>query len=436
MLHLARHKKTLTLASLLALAGGITLFAAAPAQQQAASRQSARQSKQSPSDWPQWRGPQRDAVSKETGLLKKWPENGPPLAWRVTGLGVGYSSVSIAGDRIYTMGDIGGSGQVIALALDGGKKLWTAKVGRPGGDYEGTRSTPTVDGDRVYALGQWGDLVCLDAASGKEHWRKNLEKDFGGRMMSGWGYSESVLVDGDKVVCTPGGPKGTILALNKNTGKEVWRTKDFTDSAAYSSIVPAEIAGRRQYVQLTDANVVGVAPEDGKVLWKAARRGRTAVIPTPIVHDDHVFVTSGYNVGCNLFKITKQGDKFSAQQVYANNDMENHHGGVVLVGEHVYGTGDNMLVCLDFKTGKEAWKDRSVGKGSITAADGMLYVRSEGGEGTVALVEATPEEYREVSRFDQPDRSDKNAWAHPVIAGGKLYLRDQDVLFCYDVKAK
>jgi outer membrane protein assembly factor BamB len=387
-------------------------------------------------DWPQWRGPNRDNVSTETGLLKQWPDKGPPLAWKGTGIGKGYSSVSIAGDRIYTMGDAGDSAYVHCLQLNGGKKVWSVKVGRSGGDYPGTRSTPTVAGDRVYALGQWGDLIALDAATGRVIWRKSLEKNFGGRMMSGWGYAESVLADGDCVVCTPGGDKGTILALNKDTGKVVWRTKDFTDGAAYSSIVPAEIGGVRQYVQLTGESVVGVDPDSGKVLWRARRHGETAVIPTPVVKDDLVFVTSGYGAGCNLFRVTRSGDGFTAKEVYHNGDMDNHHGGVVLVGDHVYGTSGNQLVCMELASGKIAWKDRSVGKGAVAYADGNLYVRSEGGDGTVALVEATPQGYHEKGRFDQPNRSGENAWAHPVVAGGKLYLRDQDVLFCYDVAAK
>lgn len=387
-------------------------------------------------DWAQWRGPDRTNLSTETGLLKRWPEKGPPLGWKATGIGTGYSTVSVAGDRIYTMGDVGDSSYVHALARDGGKKVWSAKVGRPGGNYEGTRSTPTVAAGRVYALGQWGDLVCLDAVTGQEQWRKNLEKDLGGRMMSGWGYAESVIVDGSKVVCTPGGDRGAIVALDARTGELIWRTEDFTDEAAYSSIVKAKIGTKEQYVQLTGESVVGVAIDTGDVLWRAARHGETAVISTPVVREDRVFVTSGYGIGCNQFRVTERNGKFEAKQVYANKDMENHHGGVVLVGEHVYGTNDNMLVCMDWKTGKVAWKDRSVGKGSVSYADGHLYVRSEGGDGTMALVEATPQGYREKGRFDQPDRSSANAWAQPVIAGGKLYVRDQDVLLCYDVKAK
>jgi outer membrane protein assembly factor BamB len=393
-------------------------------------------SEASAAEWPQWRGPNRDNLSRETGLLKEWPEGGPPLAWKAKGIGRGYSTVSVAGGRIFTMGDGGDASYVHALSPDGGRRLWSAKVGKPGGDYPGTRSTPTVDGGRVYALGQHGDLVCLDAASGREQWRKSFTKDFGGKMMSGWGYAESVLVDGDHVVCTPGGPKGTIVALDKDTGKTVWRTKGFTDSAAYCSIVVAEIGGVRQYVQMTDAGVVGVAADGGKVLWRAPRKGETAVIPTPLVKGELVFVSSGYGVGCNLFRITPtSGGKLNAEQVYQNNEMENHHGGMVVVGDHVYGSSDpGILKCVELKTGKEVWHDRSVGKGSVAYADGNLYLRGEAGP--VALVEATPAGYREKGTFEQPDRSHDAAWPHPVVAGGKLYLRDQDVLLCYDVKAK
>jgi outer membrane protein assembly factor BamB len=385
-------------------------------------------------DWPQWRGPNRDNVSTEGGLLRQWPENGPPLAWKATGVGVGYSSVSVAGERIFTMGDGADSSYVHELRRDGGNKVWSAKVGRPGGNYAGTRSTPTVAGDRVYAMGQWGDLVCLDAATGREHWRKSMEKDLGGRMMSDWGYAESVLVDGENVVCTPGGGKGTVAALNKDSGQVVWRSRGLTDSASYASLVPAEMGGRRQYVVLTDASVAGVAADNGSVLWRAPRKGEVAVVPTPVVSGGHVFVTSGYNVGCNLFRVADVNGRLVPRQVYANKDLDNHHGGVVLVGDCVYGTTENQLVCMDLKSGKVKWKNRSVGKGAVAYADGHLYVRGQG-EGTVALVEATPDEYREKGRLEQPDRSSEQAWAHPVVAGGKLYLRDQDVLLCYDVAA-
>jgi len=385
-------------------------------------------------DWPQWRGPERTDISPETGLLKEWPAEGPKLAWKATGLGAGFSTVSVVGNRIFTAGDIGDASYIIALNRADGSLLWKAKLGKTGGGPAGPRGTPTVDGDLVYELAQHGELVCVEAATGKEVWRKDLKKDFGGAN-GGWLYAESVLVDGDRAICTPGGKQGTLLALNKKTGEVLWRCADWTDSAEYSSPIVETIGGVRQYIQFTGKSVGGVAADSGKLLWRADRRGQTATIPTPIYKDGYVYVASGYGVGCNLFQIKKDGDTFSAAQVYANQNMVNHHGGVVLVGEHLYGFSDNKgWVCQNFKTGEIAWQKNSVGKGALTYADGCLYLRSEGGKGPVALVEATPDGYKEKGRFDQPDRSKANSWPHPVVAGGKLYLRDQDVLLCYDVK--
>jgi outer membrane protein assembly factor BamB len=389
-------------------------------------------------DWPQWRGEKRDGHSTDKGLLKQWPKEGPKLLWTSKGIGGGFSSVSVAQQRIFTMGDGADSSYVYALNESDGKQVWTAKVGRTegGGGYPGPRCTPTVDRDIVVALGQYGDLVCLESKGGTENWRKNMQKDFAGRMMSGWGYSESPLVDGERVVVTPGGKEGAMVALDRKTGKELWRCKEFQDAAAYSAIVIADIAGVRQYVQLTGNSVVGVSPNDGRLLWQASRKGQTAVVPTPIVHQDHVYVTSGYGVGCNLFKVSKSGDRFSAEEVYANKVMANHHGGVVRVGDHLYGYSDGKgWTCQEFKSGDAAWAERrGLGKGAISFADGHLYLRSESGRGTIALIEATPRAWTVKGQFDQPDRSQQQSWAHPVIANGRLYIRDQDVLLCYDVK--
>lgn len=388
-------------------------------------------------DWPQWRGEKRDGHSTDKGLLKQWPDGGPKLLWKTNGIGGGFSSVAVAQGRIFTMGDGTDSSYVYALEEKDGKQVWMSKVGRTegGGGYPGPRCTPTVDGDIVVAVGQYGDLVCLETKTGRENWRKNLQKDFAGKMMSGWGYSESPLVDGDRVVVTPGGKDGAMVALDRKTGKELWRCKDFIDSAGYSAIVIAELANARQYVQLTGSSVVGVSPNDGRLLWQAARRGQTAVIPTPIVHNDHVYVTSGYGVGCNLFRITRSGNKFSASEVYANKVMVNHHGGVIRVGEFLYGYSDGKgWTCQSFKTGDAMWAERKLDKGAISFADGHLYLRAERGKGTVLLIEASPKGFNEKGRFDQPDRSQQQSWPHPVIANGRLYIRDQDILLCYDVK--
>jgi outer membrane protein assembly factor BamB len=293
-----------------------------------------------------------------------------------------------------------------------------------------------VEGALVFALGQHGDLVCLEASSGNEKWRKSFHKDFAGRV-GGWGYAESPLVDGEQVVCTPGSPQGTVWALKTRTGEVVWQSKDFTDRADYSSLVMATMDGVKQYVQLTDSSVAGVAADDGRLLWRVERLGKTAVIPTPIVRDNYVYVTSGYGVGCNLFMVTSTGGQFKAEEVYANKVMANHHGGVVLLGENVYGYSDGKgWVCQDFKTGQMVWSSRKLEKGSLVFAEGHLYLRSESESGTVALIEATPAGWKENSRFDQPERSTQNSWPHPVVAGGRLYLRDQDWLLCYDLKEK
>jgi outer membrane protein assembly factor BamB len=388
------------------------------------------------SDWPQWRGPKRDDVSTEKGLLQQWPAGGPTLVWKATGLGAGHGGVSIAGGRVFTTGDKGESALAVALGEAQGEVIWRTPIGKAGGGPAGPRTTPTVDGSRVYVLGQLGDLVCLQAANGQVVWRKNLKQDFGGQC-GGWQYSESPLVDGNRIICTPGGSRGTLVALDKATGALLWQTKDWTDSAEYSSPILETIGGVPQYIQFTGEHVVGVEPATGKILWRAQRKGVTATVPTPVYYDNRVFVASGYGVGCNLFEITKAGGEFQARQVYANKNMVNHHGGVVRVGDYLYGYSDGKgWVCQELKTGNLVWKNEGVGKGSLTCADGYLYLRSESGKGVVALVDATPDGYRERSRFDQPNRSSESSWPHPMIANGKLYIRDQDVLLCFDVKAK
>jgi outer membrane protein assembly factor BamB len=403
-------------------------------------------------NWPQWRGVRRDNVSDDRDLLKDWPADGPRLGWEAKGLGPGYAGVAVAAGRVYTMGDGEDACYVIALDEATGNRIWAAKVGPPGdgGGYPGPRSTPTVDpadGKHLYALGQHGDIVCIEIDGGKEVWHKQMKADLhgiqvgmdlSGRAVPAWGYSEGLLVDGDRLVCTPGGGRGTLAALDKRTGEVLWRTTDWTDPAVYCSIVPATIAGVRQYVQLTGWTLAGVEPETGKVLWRQGRLGGPAVIATPVVRGDDVYVTSGYGIGCQRVHVTKAADgTFFAEVAYWNRSMKNHIGGVVLVGDCIYGSSDpGILVCMDLATGDVKWKDRSVGKGSVVAADGMLYVRSEDGKGTVALIEAKPDGYKEHGRFDPPDRSKQSSWPPPVVTGGRLYLRDQDVLLCYDVRSK
>ncbi|MBN1417929.1 MAG: PQQ-binding-like beta-propeller repeat protein [Planctomycetes bacterium] len=404
------------------------------------------------SDWPRWRGPDQDACSKEKGLLATWPEAGPPLLWRISGLGDGYSSISIAGGRIFTMGDRAPEGGrkeqfIIAIDLASRKELWAARVGPPHGDG-GPRSTPTVDGALVYAIGTDGDIVCVEAATGKEIWRKSFARDFGGRMMSGWRYSESPLVDGEKVVCTPGGREATIVALNKKTGETIWTCAvpaiggGGKDGAAYSSIVAATICGVPQYVQLIGRGVVGVAAKDGTFLWGYNRIANgVASIPTPIVRGDRVFCSTAYGTGSALLRIVRDGEAWKAEEVYflGEDVFQNHHGGVVLVGDHIYGGhGQNAgaPVCIEFETGKVAWKEKAPYRGSaaVLYADGHLYFRYE--KNAMTLVEATPEAYRQKSAFEIPTRGKGPSWPHVVILDGRLYIRHADELICYDIKAK
>ncbi|MDQ3622571.1 MAG: PQQ-like beta-propeller repeat protein [Verrucomicrobiota bacterium] len=388
-------------------------------------------------DWPQWRGPNRDDVSKETGLLKQWPEGGPKQLWLYKNGGQGYSGPAIVAGKLFTMGTREGSEILLCLDAGTGKELWATPAGQIFADSrgDGPRGTPTVEADRVYTLGGEGTLLCANVADGKEVWRRTM-KELGGKT-PGWGYTEGALVDGNQVVCTPGGSQGTIAALDKATGKTLWQTEDFTVGAQYSSIVAAEINGEKQYVQLTMNTLVGVSPKDGTVLWRTPFPGRTAVVPTPIVKDNHVFITAGYGVGCRLVKI-EPGNKVTG--VYDNKVMTNHHGGVILVGDHLYGYSEKVgWVCMEFKTGNQVWAEEGkLGKGAIAHADGMLYCLEER-SGTVVLIEGSPTRWNEKGRFKpEPQsaiRSSKGQiWTHPVIVNGKLYLRDQDLIYCYAVK--
>lgn len=386
-------------------------------------------------DWPQWRGLHRDGLSRETGLLKAWPESGPKLRWSTREVGIGYGGPALVGPRLYLTGDLADGCYVMALERASGQRLWKTRVGPPGGNssYPGTRATPSIDGDLLITMTQHGDVVCLELPEGRLRWQKNLERDLGGiRPM--WHFGESPLVDGDLVLCTPGGAQGTLAALDKQTGAVRWRSQGITNPPAYPSVILAECAGVRQYVQLTAQNVFGVEAPSGKPLWTVRRTGLRAVVPTPVTAGNFVYVTSGYGFGNNLYQIEPSAAGLAATEVYAGKSIVNHHGGVVKLGDYLYGHSDGAgWTCQDFRTGQVLWQDRGVGKGSVTVADGHLYCRSE--DGPVALVEATPAGYRERGRFRQPERSSKKAWPHPVIAGGCLYLRDQAVLLCYGLQA-
>jgi len=395
-------------------------------------------------DWPQWRGPDRTDISKETGLLKSWPKDGPKLLWTYEDAGMGYSSFAVVGNHLYSMGANDKNDYVYALDTESGKKVWsTAFASRFNqGKGDGPRGTPTVEGDALYAIGGQGELVCIELANGKKRWSKNLREDMGGVIMSNWGYSESPLVDGDKVICTPGGEKGTIAALDKKTGKLLWRSPGLKYKAGYSSIIVAEVGGSRQYIQLTRDGVIGVNVNDGKLLWESKLGGcNTAAIPTPIFHDDYVFATSGYGDSkAGLIKLNATGGSIQAEEIYSGRTLVNKHGGVVLVDGVLYGSSESggPWVAMDFKTGKKlGWDGRKLPAGSVTYADGRLYLYSQD-NGTAVLLEPNPKEWKETGRFKIPQESKQPRkgmiWTHPVVANGRLYLRDQDLIFCFDVQ--
>lgn len=390
------------------------------------------------SDWPQWGGPRRDHVSDESGLLQEWPASGPKRVWLNENAGLGYSGVAVAGEKLYTIGARDNAERLIALNVADGKEVWVAEIGEvlKNNWGDGPRGTPTASGDRVYALGGQGTLVAVSAADGKVLWKKRMQ-DLGGKV-PGWGYTESVLVDDQNVYCTPGGGDGAIAALDKKTGDLKWQSKEFTDGAQYASMRMAEINGGPQLIQLTMRHFVGVDKGSGKLLWQADFPGATAVIPSPIVQGNQAYVTAGYGAGCKSVRI---GAGNKTEDAYENKVMKNHHGGVVLIGDYVYGHSDGAgWVCQNFKTGEEVWASKTFGKGAVTGAGNRLYCLEEK-SGTVVLAEASSSGWKEHGRFklepQTKQRSPSGAvWTHPVIANGKLYLRDQELLSCYDISAK
>ena len=385
---------------------------------------------QATASWPQWRGSNRDGISNETGLLKQWPADGPPLVWKATGAGGGYSSLSISNGKLYTMGLRGDREFVIAFDVATGKEAWATAHGSAfhNDQGDGPRGTPTVDGDRVYALGGDGDLSALDARTGKIVWTKNVLKEFGGDNIT-WGISESPLVLGNKVLVNAGGPGASIVALNKSDGSVVWKSQ--SDRAGYSSAIPLTLNGLTQVVFFTGQRAVGLDAKDGRLLWEYAKpSNRTANAATPIARANRVFISSDYGTGGGVVEI-KPDNK--AEELWFSKDMRNHHSSSVLIGDHLYGFSGSILTAMKFDTGEIAWRDRSVGKGSLVFADGHLYCFSE--NGVVGLVEATPAGYKEKGRF-RIEQSSRKTWSHPVVAGGRLYLRDQDTIYAFDVREK
>ena len=387
-------------------------------------------------DWPQWRGAGRVGHSPDTSILAPWPKSGPKQAWVFKDAGIGYSSFSIVGTRLFTMGARQESEQVICLDATTGKELWATSLGPV---YEnnwgdGPRSTPTVDGDHLYALSATGILACLNIKDGTEVWKVDVVKSLGGELQ-GWGYTESVLIDGDHVICTPGGQQGTMAALHKKTGAVVWQSSKLKGPAQYSSPIRIEVNGQPQYAQLLMNKVVGIAPKDGALLWETSFPGRVAVIPTLVFHDNSVYATAGYGTGCQMIKL----DGAEPEVVYEEKSITNHHGGVIVVDGKIYGHSDKGgWTCQDFLTGKIEWQDESLGKGTCTYAAGHLICVDEN-DGTVVLATAKPDKWQEISRFKlAPQTSlrkkEGRIWSHPVVVNGRLYLRDQDLIFCYNVQ--
>lgn len=395
-------------------------------------------------DWPQWRGPKRDGTATESGLLKQWPEGGPKLVWQVKGLGSGYSSPAVKGDQLYLLNNEGLENEFVrCLSTTDGKQLWSTRIGKVGEPnqnprYPGARSTATIDGESVYVFGSDGDLVCLEAATGKIRWQKNVRSELGGKP-GRWAYSESPLVDGDLVICTPGGENATLLALKKQSGEVVWKSAvPGGDAAGYASIVIGEFGDRKQYVQFVEKGLVGVDAKDGTFLWRYDRvgQGSPANIPTPVVFENYVFAGANRTGGA-LVKVTEQDGKFQAEEVYFENKMPTGIGGVVKVGKELYGTSSRAMLCLDFLTGQIRWEEGGIGAASSLFADGRIYLHGENGQ--VAMVEATPEGYREKGKFtppDMPDRGQSKSWSYPALANGRLYIHDMGSVWCYDVSGR
>ena len=384
-------------------------------------------------EWFQWRGPSRDGHSAETGLLQQWPQGGPRRLWQAGGAGEGFASFSASHGRLYTQGAREGTEYVIAFDAGSGKKLWETPNGPRyrNAQGDGPRSTPTVDGNRIYALGGAGEFSALDAATGRKIWTVNFIERFGGITPS-WGYSESPLVVGDRIVLNAGGRRASIVAINKTDGTTLWQNHN--DEAGYSSPVLLRTGSLQQVVFFTGRRALAVDPRDGRLLWSYTRAANnTANIATPVVRGNRVFFSSDYGTGSGLVLIRAAGNFAAAEEVYFTREMRNHHSSSVLVGDTVYGYSSSILTALNFESGKMVWRDRSVGKGSLIYADDRLYLYSE--NGVVGLAEANPSAYREHGRFSITT-SNSPTWSHPIITHGKLILRDQDTVYAYDIRAE
>ena len=393
------------------------------------------------SSWPQFHGPNRDNISTEKGLLKKWPVNGPTLIWTTRGLGHGFSSISITDGMIYTASSIGNNTVVIALNLDG-KVLWKVKNGKSWtGAHPGSRGTPTIDGNRLYHQNPHGSIVCLNAKTGDIIWQFNIIGKFNSKVPR-WALSESLLVDGDHLISCPGGPQTCMVALDKTNGTVVWKAPGTGELAGYASPALFEYKGLRIITTLTSKSMIGVNADTGELLWRIKHETYyDENIMKPIFHDGEVFISTVV-VGSVKWKVNVKDGKVSLEEIWRTQQLDNHHGGVILVNENLYGSSairnslgrglSQVLVCLDWKTGRIKYMDRCVGKVSLTYADGMLYALSI--DGVMGLVQHTPIGHRLVNYFKIPKGGKGKSWAHPVVCGGRLYIRHGEFLYAYRLR--
>lgn len=400
-------------------------------------------------DWPVFHGPKGDNFSAETGLLKSWPENGPKLLWTASGIGntefPGYSGVVIANEIAYTTGNVKqgdddkkANSCVFALDAKTGKKLWQYDNG-PGwtGHYPGDRSTPTVDGDRVYAFSARGMLVCLEAKSGKEIWKRDLFKEYDANLPV-WAYAESVVVDGDKLICWPGGKKASAVALDKKTGREIWTSPGSSMVAGYATTLIFEHEGIRIYANTNQFGFLAIRADNGERLFFYEHKTSYDINATMLYYQDgKILISSGYGSGTELLKLTIKDGKASVEQIWQEKKLDNQHGGLIVLDGYIYGSSHHykrgVWLCLKWDDGSVAWENRGVGQGCISYADGMLYCMGEAEDGKLALVKATPEKYEEICRFNLPEEGAGKFWAHPVVCNKKLYVRHAASVYCYDI---
>ncbi|MGQ9574177.1 MAG: PQQ-binding-like beta-propeller repeat protein [Thermoguttaceae bacterium] len=386
--------------------------------------------------WPRFHGPNGDNICHEIGLLKKWSDDGPQLLWKAKGIGEGYAGVSLAHGLIYTCGNLDEKTMITALDLDGNIKWQVPNGPAWTGDYPGTRGTPTIDGDWLYHESPLGEVICLDARTGQKLWGLNILKEFDAENIT-WALAESLLIDGQRVICCPGGNRASVAALDKLTGKTIWTARPTGDKAAYATPALAEYQGLRMILAMTQNALIGVNADSGDLLFRHEHRTSWDVnATTPIFHDGQIFITSGYGSGSEMLKLKVEGQEASVEVLWQSKELDNHHGGVLLLDGYLYGAAHNRnrggWVCLEWKTGKKMYAERGVGKGSLTCANGMLYTLSENGD--VGLVKATPTRHELISKFRLPKGGKGPTWAHPVVCGGTLYIRHGDLLYAYDVR--